>query len=310
VPEYSVIIPNYNHAAFLEKRIESVLNQSYNDFEIIILDDHSTDESRIIIEKFRRIEKIKHIVFNKKNSGSAFIQWMKGIKLARGNWIWIAESDDFADSTFLEKINRKNSSDKTGLVFCRSNLINEKGEAIILYSFSSMPDPGACPVFAEDFSMDGNAFIGRYMLQMNSIPNASAVVFRKDLVDFSIFDHIGKTKLFGDWLFWIHLLRKTSVSYIHEKLNYFRFHEGTVRRHTQFDLTRIYEYMFLIRYFEKEKMPFSKEALDAMLYQYYYGDVSMNRISLKDRIKISMFVMKRNPSLLLKTWWRKRKYPK
>lgn len=92
----SVIIPNYCHARFLNQRIDSVLNQTYSDYEVIILDDCSTDNSREIIESYRNHPKISHIVYNEKNSGSTFIQWEKGFELARGEYIWIAESDDVA----------------------------------------------------------------------------------------------------------------------------------------------------------------------------------------------------------------------
>ena len=61
----SVIIPNYNHAPFLVERIESVLNQSYPDFEVIILDDCYTDSSKEIIEKYRNNPKISQIIYNK-----------------------------------------------------------------------------------------------------------------------------------------------------------------------------------------------------------------------------------------------------
>ena len=97
----SVIIPNYCHARFLNQRIDSVLNQTYSDYEVIILDDCSTDNSREIIESYRNHPKISHIVYNEKNSGSTFIQWEKGFELARGEYIWIAESDYVARSTFL-----------------------------------------------------------------------------------------------------------------------------------------------------------------------------------------------------------------
>ncbi|HNW96928.1 MAG TPA: glycosyltransferase family 2 protein [Bacteroidales bacterium] len=306
----SVIIPNYNHACFLEQRIDSVLNQTFDDIEVIILDDCSSDGSKKVIEKYKEHKKIFKIIYNETNSGNTFKQWQKGIETAQGDWIWIAESDDYAEKTFLEKAYQKSMNGNSGIVYCRSNIIDSSNNAITLYNFSSMPDPVVFPLFGNDFDMDGNEFIKDYMLKRNSVPNASAVIFKKDLVDFSVFDDIRKTKLFGDWLFWIHLLRKTRVSYINERLNYFRFHETTVRKHTQFDMTRIYEYMILIKYFEKERMPFYKEALDAMVYQYNYGDVSGNRVSVKDNIKISMFVLQRNPLLLLKTWLRKKKSQK
>ena len=73
----SVIIPNYNHSAFLKERIQSVLNQTYSDFELIILDDCSSDKSRDIIESFRSNPKVSHIIYNDRNSGSTFRQWNK-----------------------------------------------------------------------------------------------------------------------------------------------------------------------------------------------------------------------------------------
>ena len=77
----SVIIPNYNHAKYLEQRIDSVLNQSYQDFEVIILDDCSKDNSRDVIEKYRSHERVSHIVYNEQNSGGTFNQWNKGLSL-------------------------------------------------------------------------------------------------------------------------------------------------------------------------------------------------------------------------------------
>ena len=101
MPLVSIIIPNYNHAPFLRQRIDSVLNQSFQDFELIFLDDRSTDGSRDIIESYRNDPHVSHVVFNEVNTGSAFSQWKKGIGLATGEWIWIAESDDWAEPDFL-----------------------------------------------------------------------------------------------------------------------------------------------------------------------------------------------------------------
>lgn len=98
----SVIVPNYNYARYLPIRIESILNQSFQDFELILLDDASTDNSIQILEKYRNNPHVSHIVINEENTGSPFQQWIKGVLLARGKYIWIAEADDVADSCFLE----------------------------------------------------------------------------------------------------------------------------------------------------------------------------------------------------------------
>src|ERR1700747_3572036 len=103
MPKVSVIVPNYNHARFLPKRIDSILGQSFQDFELILLDDCSSDDSRSILSQYASNPRVK-IDFNEVNSGSAFKQWNKGVHLARGEYVWIAESDDYADPRFFERL--------------------------------------------------------------------------------------------------------------------------------------------------------------------------------------------------------------
>src|SRR5258708_26242203 len=98
----SVIIPNYNHAQYLSKRIDSVIHQSYKNIEVIILDDCSIDKSKDIIEKYRFHPLVKKIIYNESNTGSPFLQWKKGVEVASGEWIWITESDDYSSPIFLE----------------------------------------------------------------------------------------------------------------------------------------------------------------------------------------------------------------
>lgn len=104
MPLVSVIIPNYNYARYLDARIESVLNQTFTDFELILLDDVSTDDSLKVFDQYKDNPHVSCLVVNETNSGSPFKQWMKGILLAQGKYIWIAEADDLAESDFLEKL--------------------------------------------------------------------------------------------------------------------------------------------------------------------------------------------------------------
>ena len=87
----SVIVPNYNYEHYIEERIDSILFQTYPIYELIILDDKSTDNSvekiEQIIKKHQEI-KIKFIK-NEKNSGSVFSQWQKAFSLAKGDYVWI-----------------------------------------------------------------------------------------------------------------------------------------------------------------------------------------------------------------------------
>lgn len=215
----SVILPNYNHARFLKERIDSILNQTYENFEIIILDDCSTDDSRKIIDSYYEDPHISHIVYNETNSGSTFKQWDKGFALAKGEYIWIAESDDVAEPTFLAKlVPELDNNPDVVMSVSGINHIDENGEIIDL----------KCPVnFASKRKFKGNDFIKEFMSFRTSIYNASSVIFRKNiLLDI---DSIYKTyKSAGDYLFWIMLLEKGNIIIINERLDLFRRHSSAV----------------------------------------------------------------------------------
>src|SRR5690606_4391981 len=95
----------------------------------IILDDCSTDSSREIIEQYRSHPKITSILYNDQNSGGLFKQWIKGIEAAKGDYIWIAESDDYAAEKFLEETVEATEKDPSaGMVFTNSNIVNIDGQ--------------------------------------------------------------------------------------------------------------------------------------------------------------------------------------
>ena len=73
----SIIVPNYNHAPFLNQRLDSIFNQTFQDFEVILLDDASTDNSLSILEDYKEKfkSKVSHLIVNEKNSGSPFKQF-------------------------------------------------------------------------------------------------------------------------------------------------------------------------------------------------------------------------------------------
>lgn len=215
----SVIIPNYNHAQYLKERIDSVLNQTYKDFELIILDDCSTDNSREIINQYKDHPKISHIVFNEQNSGSTFKQWHKGFVLAKGEYIWIAESDDVAHPDFLYHIVTA-LKDNTKRIFGFSSLvgIDSKGNRIPGYSLST---------YSRTNIIDGKEFIKRNMVFGCHILNASCVVFRKDALK-KVPLNFMEYKTAGDYLFWIELAKQGYVVKISKTLDFFRQHDNKV----------------------------------------------------------------------------------
>lgn len=213
----SVIIPNYCHSRYLDERIKSVLCQTYNAIEIIILDDCSPDEgaSRKVIEKYRENPRVSHIIYNEKNTGSPFIQWEKGLLLAQGEICWIAESDDSCDSTFLEKLVKAYEETGAVLAFCKSKRMDENG---VLYSTFNMQKG-----LKKNFCKDGRRFNSENMSIVNSVMNASSAIFSRKAalqIDRQYMNYKGS----GDWLFWIELAEMGKVFYLNESLNYFRQH--------------------------------------------------------------------------------------
>lgn len=230
-PLISVIVPNYNHSEFLEQRLQSILNQTYQNFEIILLDDASTDSSIDVLENYKNHPKVSNFIKNKENSNSPFKQWKKGIDFAIGEYIWIAESDDYSSKYFLENMIRFISENsKTGLVYCQSIDVNESGEKLlnrIQYTRNFLEN-----IWENNFMIDGAGFIKKYLSAYNVIPNASAVLFKKTLVNSNIFSEaLLRMKMCGDWFFWIQIVKQTHVGFISDPQNYFRNHGSVTRNH-------------------------------------------------------------------------------
>jgi glycosyltransferase involved in cell wall biosynthesis len=223
----SVIIPNYNHADYLPQRIESVLQQTYSNLEILILDDCSLDNSRSIIESYLLKDTRIFSVFNTENSGSTFKQWSKGLSLTNGKYIWIAESDDYADPKFLEKLVAcLETDDDIGLAYADSwHVYQDKKTIERNPDFYAQMD---ATLWNNDFILDGHKLITDFMSYSNIIPNASAVVLRRDIVQ-QVALPDGSWRLVGDWLYWASIMAISKVAFIAEPLNYFRFHGNNVR---------------------------------------------------------------------------------
>jgi glycosyltransferase involved in cell wall biosynthesis len=222
----SVIIPNYNHAKYLEQRIESILNQTFKDFELIILDDCSTDNSREIIEDYSNRFPFISSYFNTSNSGSPFLQWDSGVNKSKGDFIWIAESDDFAEPGFLEKtISTMLNHPDAGLVYTDSNVVDEQtgtgyfisGKKASIFKSSK---------WLNDYFNDGKEEISDHLFLENSIYNVSSVLFRKS--KYSEAGGAGNSMKFcGDWLLYIRILLISDIAYIAQPLNTFRIHQGS-----------------------------------------------------------------------------------
>lgn len=98
----SIIVPVYNTQDYLDKCLTSIINQTYKNIEIIIIDDGSTDNSKEIIEKYMNNDN-RILYYYQKNSGVGIAR-NKGIDLSRGNYITFIDSDDYINEKYIEKM--------------------------------------------------------------------------------------------------------------------------------------------------------------------------------------------------------------
>jgi glycosyltransferase involved in cell wall biosynthesis len=226
MPKVSVIVPSYNHACFLRRRIDSVLQQTYQDFELILLDDCSADNRRDILSSYAGDPRVR-IEFNAANSGSTFKQWNKGVGLTRGECVWIAESDDYADARLLERlVGVLDSEPKVASAYCRSWRVSAEdtldgfGDFYLDYFQTSR--------WTADYLADGYEEWQKYFVLCNIVPNVSAVFFRK-----ASYEQAGGAdesyRLGEDWKLLASMALTGKVTYLGEPLNYFRFHDQSVR---------------------------------------------------------------------------------
>lgn len=225
-PKVSVIVPNYNHARYLCRRLESVVCQQFQDSEIIILDDGSTDSSRKILQRYEYQSRCR-LFFNEANGGSVTAQWQKGLNEARGEFVWFAESDDYASPHFLERlVPILDQNPSLGMVYCQSYLVDLENQ--IQGDASGWTDDLDPHRWRNDFTNKGRDEIERFLSKKNTIPNASAVLIRASVLR-EMGTLISPYHLCGDWELWIKVLLRSDIAFVAEKLNYWRQRSSNVR---------------------------------------------------------------------------------
>ena len=247
-PLVSVIIPGYNYSQYLKQRIDSVLAQSYPNIEVILLDDCSTDDSADIMLSYKDNPKVSCVIVNEKTSGSPFIQWEKGISHSKGEYIWIAEADDYADCNFLSKLVIE---------------LDHHPDAVVAYAFSYMVDESGKLLDSDwdKMSADGKVdiysstdFLQRKLFWGCSIYNASSAVFRKEAYGRISKDFVNM-RYCGDYLFFFFFSKEGGVIMVHDKLNYFRQHNNRVTVKSFNDIKRLQEILFIYKVREQYCLP-------------------------------------------------------
>jgi glycosyltransferase involved in cell wall biosynthesis len=136
-PSVSVCIPAYNQPTFVERLLESIVNQRFSNFEVIVTDDSTNDSVEKIVHRYKKAADISYSR-NLQCLGSPR-NWNEGLKRARGKWIKLMHHDDwFSSGTSLEKFfEAAESDDRVPFVFSASNACNQRGQT----EFTHWPSP-------------------------------------------------------------------------------------------------------------------------------------------------------------------------
>jgi len=225
-PKVSVIVPNFNHAGYLPQRLDSIYGQTYGNVEVILLDDCSEDDSQNILRQYRDTYSANtRLLCNETNSGNVFRQWARGIELATGDLVWLAESDDFCDLDFLEKLVGFFRDEAVTLAYSAVSFVDEQGRALNDFAYEHYLAPVGASRWQQSHTATGFREAGRAFGVLNLVPNTSGCIFRNPanlplLQDPSWLE----LEICGDWVFYLHLIRNGKVSFTPETRNYYRFH--------------------------------------------------------------------------------------
>ena len=260
-PLVSVIVPNYNHAAFLDERIGSIVNQTYANIEVLLMDDCSPDNSREVLQRWAQKDERITTLFNETNSGSPFAQWEKGANWAQGKYLWIAESDDYAAEDMLAlHVHALESNDLAVLAYSHSHMVDEHGKFLRDFKEDYGFIFGDASKWSRDFIRSGKEEVARTMVFSNTIPNASGVLMRK-----SAFDEVGAPattwRLNGDWLFYAQLLQLGDLIFFAAPRNFFRFHTQTQRSRAIASYEAFDEILAMYQIFEDRQWTTPKSGL-------------------------------------------------
>ena len=248
-PTVSVIIPTYNRVHFLGETIQSVLNQTYRDFELIIADDGSTDNTEQLVKSFGS-DRIKYIQL-KKNSGSSAVPRNTGLKAATGKYIALLDSDDtwLPDKLKLE-VNFLDTHPSIGLVYSDYTYFGSRGSSEKTGFESKLPVSG---------------FVLKEMFLNNPIISDTVLVRKLCFEKVGLFDE--SIVQCGDLDMWLRIAVCFEIGYVDVPLARYRLHEKN--RHLETGNSLIGE--ITTRKKCLESSPFLlDEIAPEMMYQKYY----------------------------------------
>jgi hypothetical protein len=163
---------------------------------------------------------------NEENSGSVFHQWLKGVELANGDFVWIAEADDLADADFLAELLPAFERPDVVMSYCQSRQMDSDGAILSEHYLDYVADIDA-QRWKKPYVVNGCEEIAEALFLKNTVPNVSAALFRTEVLRDTLVAHASFRNA-GDWVTYIRLLEKGSVSFSPRSLNSHRRHQQSI----------------------------------------------------------------------------------
>ncbi len=227
-PKVTVVVPSYNHGRYIRERIESILNQTYSNIELIVVDDCSDDNSHEEISKLQTLYGFQYLR-NEKNSGTPFSAWERICALGAGDYIWVCESDDVAESGFLEKAIAGFAKEPEAVLFYSSSHIINEDSDVIGHTDAYFHGIWKEKRWDEDFTVDGCDELLQFQLRGQTVPNMSSALIKARAFRTAFTPFLKRLRLTGDWLFIGDVMKQGRVIFSHDTLSRFRKHEVTSR---------------------------------------------------------------------------------
>lgn len=197
----SVIMPAYNAEKTISESVESVIFQTYKDWELIVIDDGSTDNTVAVLSQFAKSDSRIHFYQNKKNCGVSYTR-NRAVELAKGEWIAFIDSDDLWDKEKLEK---------------QISLLNEHPDMAIAYTASCFIDENGKPY---EYMMPAIEKLTYKTLLIKNIMSCSSVLIRSSIMNDI---RMPSDNMCEDYYTWLMVLREYGVAYgINEPLLIYR----------------------------------------------------------------------------------------
>lgn len=224
----SVIVPCYNHARFLPQAVRAILEQTFGDLELILVDDCSSDDSWAVIQAAvasdRRVVAIRH----ERNRGLSASR-NDALKVATGEFVAFCDADDIWERDKLEfQLGLLRSHPGCDLVYCDTTIIDETGAPTGKRFSEIYPLPART---------SGNLFVE--LLEKNFINIQSVLLRRRCLGTAARFEE--RFRVLEDWWFWLQLAPTHEFLYSHKLVAKYRVHPNTlnVRKKRSFPMTRV-----------------------------------------------------------------------